>query len=96
MESLFSAILALTWRPFWRRKVGPQKCWNFLDISGSGFIQMISCDVTACRGDYKRIVLGSQRIESIDRMVWPLECERLWNLSLSAVRTSKLIDAERY
>ncbi|GBN79452.1 hypothetical protein AVEN_124740-1 [Araneus ventricosus] len=29
----------------------------------SGFIQMISCDVTAYRGDYIRTVLGSQNSE---------------------------------
>ncbi|GBO03485.1 hypothetical protein AVEN_67647-1 [Araneus ventricosus] len=29
----------------------------------SGFIQMIPCDVTACRGDYKRTVLRSQRLD---------------------------------
>ncbi|GBN43122.1 hypothetical protein AVEN_147328-1 [Araneus ventricosus] len=29
-------------------------------VPRSGFVQMIACDVTACLGDYKRTVLGSQ------------------------------------
>ncbi|GBM56708.1 hypothetical protein AVEN_224756-1 [Araneus ventricosus] len=39
-----------------------------LRTPGTGFIQMITCDVTTCLGDYKRTVLGSQcRIVCVDR-----------------------------
>ncbi|GBN31563.1 hypothetical protein AVEN_100075-1 [Araneus ventricosus] len=44
---------------------------------------MIPCDDMACRGDYKRTVLGSQSNSMcIDRLGSHLKCERLWNLSL--------------
>ncbi|GBN09509.1 hypothetical protein AVEN_6976-1 [Araneus ventricosus] len=53
----------------------------------SGFIQMIPCDVTACRGEYKRTVLRSQRLDH--RMSAEFEVY-LWRLvhfaSWSAVR----------
>ncbi|GBM40161.1 hypothetical protein AVEN_100571-1, partial [Araneus ventricosus] len=51
---------------------------------------MIPCDVTACRGDYKRTVLWFLRVvnvdplESVDRLRSPLECESLHGV-LSAV-----------
>ncbi|GBM80121.1 hypothetical protein AVEN_186363-1 [Araneus ventricosus] len=55
--------------------------------------QMTPCDVTACRGDYKRTVLGSQSSSSV-----LIDWDRLWNLfgDLSAVRASQLLDAEWY
>ncbi|GBN55493.1 hypothetical protein AVEN_189114-1 [Araneus ventricosus] len=66
----------------------------------SGFIQMIPCDVTACRGDFKRTVLGSQRIgnssvlinfQRVDRLGSPLEYERLLNLSLKFYPQCELV-----
>ncbi|GBM65777.1 hypothetical protein AVEN_129030-1 [Araneus ventricosus] len=41
----------------------------------SGFFQMIKCDVKACRGDYKRAVLRSQRSSCVDRLGSSSECE---------------------
>ncbi|GBN88789.1 hypothetical protein AVEN_72334-1 [Araneus ventricosus] len=94
------AIYPRHWRPFWQGNVRSQKYWNFLDFSiRAGFIQMIPCDVTACRGDYKRIVLGSQNNSSLLS-----DWDRLWSANafeeslfgvLSAVRASKLLEAER-
>ncbi|GBO25172.1 hypothetical protein AVEN_162427-1, partial [Araneus ventricosus] len=43
---------------------------------------MIPCDFTACQSDYKRTLLGSQKELCVDKLGPPLECERLWNLSL--------------
>ncbi|GBM71168.1 hypothetical protein AVEN_193849-1 [Araneus ventricosus] len=48
-----------------------------ISLSGprSGFIQMIPCDVMACRGDYKRTVIGSQRWTLSVLIDW----HRLWS-----------------
>ncbi|GBL89641.1 hypothetical protein AVEN_104603-1 [Araneus ventricosus] len=55
-------------------------------------IQMIPCNVTAGRGDYKRTVLGSQsKHECFGRLGSPLECERLGNLSLEFCPLCELV-----
>ncbi|GBL97202.1 hypothetical protein AVEN_144634-1 [Araneus ventricosus] len=53
---------------------------------------MIPCDVTACRGDYKSTVLGSQSSSVVDRLGSPLDCERLWNLSLEFCPLCELVN----
>ncbi|GBN83476.1 hypothetical protein AVEN_136148-1 [Araneus ventricosus] len=42
----------------------------FISVLGAkiGFIQMIPCEVTDSRGDYKRTALGLQKCVSVDRL----------------------------
>ncbi|GBN22085.1 hypothetical protein AVEN_91392-1, partial [Araneus ventricosus] len=50
-------------------------------VPRSGFIQMIPCNFTAFRETINR-PCSDQRAVRVDRLGSPLECERLWNLSL--------------
>ncbi|GBN66765.1 hypothetical protein AVEN_230364-1 [Araneus ventricosus] len=57
---------------------------------------MIPCDGTACRGDHKKTVLGSQGTKSV-LIDWDrshLECERLWDLSLEFYPLCELVSCE--
>ncbi|GBM07803.1 hypothetical protein AVEN_33091-1 [Araneus ventricosus] len=90
------SINSRPWRQIWRlcrRNVGSQKYWNFLDISTRGRDPDLTSDVTACRGTIKGPSSDRRIIVRVDRLGSPLES--LFG-ALSAVRASKLLDAERY
>ncbi|GBN91667.1 hypothetical protein AVEN_204356-1 [Araneus ventricosus] len=73
----------------WRRNVGSRNYWNFLDIS----VMSRSVHVTSrpvgktIKGPYS----DHRAIECVDRLGSPLECERLWNLSLEFLPLCELV-----
>ncbi|GBM82780.1 hypothetical protein AVEN_10410-1 [Araneus ventricosus] len=103
----FSLFLCKLEKPFqWEKMPSYQidVAWTNATARDPDYIQMIPCDVTACREDSKRIELGSQRcivnelidFERVDRLGFGVRTslESLFGV-LSAVRASKLLDGKR-